>query len=131
MKVGLKKEVFTTVNEGNTAIAVKSGTLPVFATPMMCALMEEAAANLLEEYLSDEETSVGISISVQHKAATPVGMQVRAGAEITGVDGRKVTFSVKAFDEKEEIGDGVHERFVVKKEKFLTKANSKVTIHVQ
>ena len=125
MKVGLKKEVFTTVTEENTAIAVKSGTLPVFATPMMTALMEEAAANLLEEYLSDEETSVGISISVQHKAATPVGMKVRAVAEITGVDGRKVTFSVKAFDEKEEIGDGVHERFVVKKDKFLTKAESK------
>ena len=68
---------------------------------------------------------MGISISVQHKAATPVGMKVRAVAEITGVDGRKVTFSVKAFDEKEEIGDGVHERFVVKKDKFLTKAESK------
>ncbi len=125
MKVGLKKETSTVVTEENTALSVKSGTLPVFATPMMCALMEEAAATLLEEYLSDEETSVGISISVQHKAATPVGMKVRAVAEITGVDGRKVTFSVKAFDEKEEIGDGVHERFVVKKDKFLTKAESK------
>ena len=125
MKVGLKNEAAVVVSDKNTAAAVKSGTLPVFATPMMTALMEEAAAGLLEKYLPDEETSVGISISVEHKAATPVGMNVRAVAEITAVDGRKISFGVKAFDEKEEIGAGTHERFIVRKEKFMMKAESK------
>lgn len=125
MQIGLTKETMTKVTEANTAAAVKSGTLPVFATPMMIALMEEAAASLVEEHLDREETSVGILMNVKHTAATPVGMNVRAKAEITAIDGRKITFKVEAFDEKEKIGEGVHERFIVKSEKFLNKANGK------
>ena len=125
MQIGLTKETTTKVTEANTAAAVKSGTLPVFATPMMIALMEEAAASLVEEHLESEETSVGILMNVKHIAATPVGMNVRAKAEITAIDGRKITFKVEAFDEKEKIGEGVHERFIVKSEKFLNKANGK------
>lgn len=126
MEVGLKKEVSSAVSEKNTAKNVKSGTLDVFATPVMIALMEEAAASLIEECLNDEETSVGILMNVSHIAATPVGMNVRAAAEITEINGRKITFKVEAFDEKEKIGEGVHERFIVKKDKFLAKANGKL-----
>lgn len=126
MEIGLKKEVYSEVTEENTAQKVKSGTLPVFATPAMIALMEEAAASLVEERLSEEETSVGILMNVSHIAATPVGMKLRAVAQITKIDGRKIIFKVEAFDEKEKIGEGVHERFIVKKEKFLAKANGKL-----
>lgn len=126
MEIGLKKEVYSEVTEENTAQKVKSGTLPVFATPAMIALMEEAAASLVEECLSEEETSVGILMNISHIAATPVGMKVRAVAQITKIDGRKIIFKVEAFDEKEKIGEGVHERFIVKKEKFLAKANGKL-----
>lgn len=126
MEVGLRKEVYSEATEENTAEKVKSGTLAVFATPAMIALMEEAAARLVEERLGEEETSVGILMNISHIAATPVGMKVRAIAEITKIDGRKIIFKVEAFDEKEKIGEGVHERFIVKKEKFLAKANGKL-----
>ena len=126
MEIGLKKEVYSEVTEENTAQKIKSGTLPVFATPAMIALMEEAAASLVEERLSEEETSVGILMNVSHIAATPVGMKLRAVAQITKIDGRKIIFKEEAFDKKEKIGEGVHERFIVKKEKFLAKANGKL-----
>ena len=129
MQVGDKKEVFSVVTDENTAKTVKSGSLPVFATPMMIALMEEAAATLVEENLEDnenkEKTSVGILMNISHIAATPIGMKVRAEAEITAIDGRKITFKVTAFDEVEKIGEGAHERFIVKSDKFLTKAENK------
>ena len=125
MEVGQKKEVIGKVLENNTAAAMRSGSLAVFATPAMVALMEEAAAGLLTENLPEGETSVGIMMNISHIAATPVGMKVRAVAEITAVEGRKVSFKVEAFDEVEKIGEGTHERFIVKSEKFLAKANGK------
>lgn len=126
MQTGLKKEIASAVTEENTAIAVKSGSLPVFATPMMIALMEEAAAKILEENLNEDETSVGILMNVSHIAATPVNLKVRAEAEIIACEGRKITFKVTAYDEKEKIGEGTHERFIVNKEKFMAKAKSKL-----
>lgn len=126
IKVGLKKEAVTLVTADNTAKTLGSGSLKVFATPAMTCLMEKAAANLLESVLNADMTSVGISLNIAHKAPTPIGMKVRAEAVITAVDGRKVTFAVKAYDEKEEIGSGVHERFLVAAEKFQNKADSKL-----
>lgn len=123
--VGLKHIVSESVTEGNTARAMGSGTLPVYATPAMTCLMERAAAELLEPLLPEDWTTVGISLQVQHKAPTPVGAVVRAEAEVMAVDGRKVTFSVRAFDDREEIGSGQHERFAVQSEKFLAKAMAK------
>ena len=123
--VGLKHIVSESVTEGNTARAMGSGTLPVYATPAMTCLMERAAAELLEPLLPEDWTTVGISLQVQHKAPTPVGAEVRAEAEVMAVDGRKVTFSVRAFDDREEIGSGQHERFAVQSEKFLGKAMAK------
>ena len=126
IKTGLSHEVNDVVTAANTAKAMGSGCLNVFATPAMCCLMEKAASELMDSLLEEGSTSVGISLSVAHSAATPVGMQVRALAEITGVEGRKVSFKVTAFDEAGEIGSGTHERFIVFKEKFQQKADSKL-----
>lgn len=125
IKVGLKNTVTEMVTAENTARALGSGSLPVYATPAMTCLMEKAATEALEPLLPEGWTSVGISLNVAHKAPTPVGLVVRAEAEVTAVDGRKVSFTVKAFDDKEEIGSGTHERFAVAAEKFTAKANAK------
>ena len=123
--VGLKGTATEGVLQSNTAQALGSGSLPVYATPAMTCLMEKAATELLEKLIPAGWTTVGISLDVQHKAPTPVGLHVRAEAEVTAVEGRKVTFAVHAFDEQEEIGSGTHERFAVEKEKFLGKASAK------
>ena len=125
IKVGLKNTVKEQVWPKNTAKVMGSGCMEVYATPAMTCLMEKAATEALEPLLAEGWTTVGISLDVQHKAATPIGLSVRAEAELTAVDGRKITFSVKAFDDKEEIGSGTHERFAVMKEKFMAKALGK------
>ena len=127
LKAGMKHSVTEVVTEGNTAVAMGSGSLPVYATPAMTCLMERAAAELAQEHLPEGWTSVGIALDVQHKAATPVGMEVRAEAEITAVEGRKITYEVRAFDGKDEIGSGTHERFAVLCDKFMAKAEAKKT----
>ena len=126
LKVGMKNTVESTSTEETTALNMKSGSLKVLATPAMMCLMEQAAAELVEKNLPDDLTSVGISINVAHKAPTPVGLNVKSEAIITNIDGRKIIFDVKAFDGIDEIGIGTHERFIVNKEKFQAKANSKL-----
>ncbi|MBQ9479120.1 MAG: thioesterase family protein [Selenomonadaceae bacterium] len=102
-----------------------SGSLNVLSTPSMLALMERAANELVNRHLPLEQTSVGTSLNVEHKAATPIGLTLRAEAELIAIDGRKLTFKVRAFDEREEIGAGMHERFIVNRKKFQTKADDK------
>ena len=116
--VGSKGRAACVVNDQNTAAAVGSGLLPVFATPQMIALMENAAVDATQ-------ASVGTRLDVSHDAATPVGMQVWAEAEVTAVDGRKLTFAVTAYDETGPIGKGTHERFIIQNDKFLAKAQGK------
>ena len=123
--LGLTNVAETFVTEENTALALKSGSLKVFATPAMIRLIEQAAAELVEKNLPPESTSVGIALNVKHIAPTPIGMNVRAEVKIVSVDGRKVVFDVAAFDERDEIGRGSHERFIVGREKFQLKADSK------
>ena len=122
---GMKREVTAKVTDENTAIAMKSGSLPVFATPAMTALMEQAAAELVDELVPDDWTSVGVSLDIQHKAATALGRNVRAEAEVERVDGRQLTFVVKAFDDAGEIGEGLHQRVLVNREKFMDKVTAK------
>jgi fluoroacetyl-CoA thioesterase len=124
IKVGSKGKVENIVNSSNTANRVGSGTLEVFSTPMMIALMENAAINAIE--LPKEQSSVGISIDIKHIAATPIGMKVWAEAEVLEVDGRRIVFKIEAYDEIEKIGEGRHERYIINNEKFLAKANSKL-----
>ncbi len=125
VKTGASLTKRMTVTEKELAVNVGSGDVAVYATPMMLALMEGTAAQLLAEFLEEGETSVGTMISSSHLAATPAGMEVTATATITAAEGRKVSFAVEASDEKGLIGEGVHERFVVFKEKFEAKAQAK------
>ena len=124
--IGLTNAAEDFVTEKNTAVALGSGILKVFATPAMIRLIEVAAAELVEKNLPPESTSVGTSINIKHTAPTPVGMKVRAEVKIISVDGRKIIFEVAAFDERGEIGRGSHERFIVDKKKFQTKTDAKI-----
>ena len=124
--VGMKGEVTTTVEREDTAYEVGSGSLLVYATPCMVALMEGAACEAIAPAMSDEKTSVGTELNISHISATPVGLEVRAEAEVTAVDGNAITFQVTAYDEKGKIGEGTHKRFVVTSQRFLDKTYSKL-----
>ena len=123
--IGTAYTLSTTVTEEKLACNMKSGSLPVFATPAMAALMEETSAAALSLFLEEGETSVGTALDLKHTAATPLGMKVTATAEIVEVDRRRVTFQVTVRDDQEEYGSARHDRFVVGEEKFLAKANAK------
>ncbi len=128
IEIGLKGRSETVVTQDNTASAIGSGLVPVFATPHMIALMENAAASSLLPHLAEDEGSVGTHLNVAHSSATPIGMKVWAEAVLTAVDGKKITFEVAAFDEAGEIGRGTHERFIIKPERFLAKTQSKLNL---
>ena len=125
LTIGLTGRAETTVVQENTAAAVGSGLLPVFATPLMVALMENAAVNALIGHLDEGEGSVGTHMDISHDSATPIGLKVWAKAQLTAVDGRALTFSVTAYDEAGPIGKGVHQRFIIQNEKFMGKALKK------
>ncbi len=124
--VGLKGEVCTLVEPEDTALSVGSGCLRVYATPCMAALMEGAACEALEGLLSDEQTTVGTELNIKHLSATPVGMEVRAEATVTAVEGKVISFLVEAFDEAGKIGEGTHKRAIIHSQRFLDKTYSKL-----
>ena len=124
--VGMKGEVATLVEREDTAKEVGSGDLLVYATPCMVALMEGAACEAIAEALSDTQTTVGTALNIEHISATPVGLEVRAEAEVTAVEGKVITFDVRAFDEAGQIGKGTHKRVIVNSQKFLEKAYTKL-----
>ncbi|MDR1785348.1 MAG: HAD-IA family hydrolase [Spirochaetaceae bacterium] len=116
---GIQAHPTPTVDETNTASARGSGLLPVFATPAMIGLMEHTAACAAAPYLEAGYSTVGTEVRVRHLGATPIGMTVRATAELIEVDRRRLLFTVEAFDEAAKIGEGTHERFIVDNGKFL------------
>ena len=118
---GLTGEATTTVVHENTAAAVGAGGVEVFGTPMMIALMEMAAWRAVEEQLEPGLVTVGTHVNVKHLGATPLGQQVRATAELLEADGRRLVFKVEAYDERQKIGEGTHERFIVQLERFLSR----------
>lgn len=124
--VGMKGEVSTLVEREDTAAEVGSGSLLVYATPCMVALMEGAACEAIAAALPEGKTSVGIALNISHLAATPVGMEVRADAEVTEVEGNTITFQITAFDETGKIGEGTHKRAVVTAQRFLDKVYAKL-----
>lgn len=126
IEVGIEFKTEIIVTENDTAKAVGSGELEVLATPKMCALMEESAYKCIAPYLENGASSVGTSLNIKHLSATPVGMKVTAVAKVTEVDGRRVVFSLSAYDESGAIGEGTHERFIVYSEKFVSKTYSKL-----
>ena len=126
IQTGIKGRKETIVTQELTAEAVGSGLLPVYATPMMIALMEQTAYTSVSEYLEEGTGTVGTLMNVSHLAATPLGMKVYCETELVEIDRRRLVFSVKAYDECGLIGEGTHERFIIENEKFLTKANQKL-----
>ena len=126
IEVGVKGEVSTLVEREDTAKEVGSGSLLVYATPCMVALMEGAACEAIAEALPEEKTSVGIELNISHLSATPVGLEVRAEAEVTAVEGSIITFAVTADDEAGKIGEGTHKRAIVSTQRFLDKTYSKL-----
>ena len=126
--IGTKCQVTQTVTQELTAAAVGSGALPVFGTPFMAAMMENAAMTCLQNFLEEGQGSVGTHLEISHDAPTPIGMNVWAEAEITAVseNGKMVDFTVKAWDEKGPIGSGTHTRAIIKNDKFLAKCNAKL-----
>ena len=124
--VGMKGEAWTDVERADTAKEVGSGALLVYATPCMVALMEGAACEAIAEGLKEDQTTVGTALNIEHISATPVGLEVHAEAVVTAVEGKVITFDVKAFDEIGEIGHGTHKRVIVNSQKFLDKAYMKL-----
>lgn len=124
--VGMKGEATNLVEREDTATEVGSGSLLVYATPCMVALMEGAACEAIAEAIPEGQTTVGIELNIQHLAATPVGLEVRAEATVTAVEGKVITFELHAFDEAGEIGKGTHKRCIVNSQKFLDKTYSKL-----
>lgn len=121
MNIGEKYEVEITVTDEFTAKSMRSGSLPVLATPFMVALMEQAASDLCDKYIEEGLSTVGTALNIQHLAPTAVGAKVRAVATVTDYDGRKICFDVEAYDEAGLIGKGTHERFTIKIDKFMQK----------
>ncbi|MBQ7050095.1 MAG: thioesterase family protein [Firmicutes bacterium] len=126
ISVGMKGQAYTDVERSDTAKEVGSGDLLVYATPCMVALMEGAACEAIAEGLKEGQTTVGTALNIEHISATPVGVEVRAEATVTAVEGKIITFEVKAFDEAGEIGKGTHTRVIVNAQKFLDKAYMKL-----
>lgn len=126
IEVGMQGKVSTIVEKEDTALEVGSGSLLVYATPCMAALMEGAACEAIASGLSDSETTVGTELVLQHLSATPVGLEVWAEAEVTAVEGKQITFQIRAFDEAGPIGTATHKRFLVQSEQFLNKTYAKL-----
>ena len=123
---GLKGSCSILADESTSAKTMGSGTLDVFATPAMAALMEKTAWQSIAPYLQEGQGSVGTRLDITHDAATPLGMTVTCKSELIQVDGRRLVFEVTASDDKEIIGRGTHERFIIDNDKFLTKTAAKL-----
>ena len=126
--IGTKCQLEQVVTNELTAAAVGSGLLPVFGTPYMIGLMENAAQSALGVFLEEGQGSVGTHLDIKHTAPTPIGMKVWVEAEVTAVseNGKMIDFALKAWDEKGPIGEGTHTRAIINNERFLAKCNAKL-----
>lgn len=124
LTIGMTGEATTTVVHENTAASVGAGGVEVFGTPMMIALMENAAWHAVAPALDEGYVTVGTVVNIQHLGATPLGQKVRAVAELVEINGRRLVFKVEAYDERQKIGEGIHERAIVNLERFLSRISS-------
>lgn len=126
--VGTKAQVERTVTDAMTAAALGSGALPVFGTPFMASMMEDAAKSAMQPSLSEGQGSVGTHLDIKHESPTPVGMKVWAEAEVTAVseNGKIIDFAVRAWDECGDIGHGTHTRAIINNERFMAKCLGKL-----
>ena len=125
LQPGLVGEAHAVVQQADLASAIGSGRLDVYGTPAMLGLIEISAVNAVDHLLADGSTTVGTRLDVSHLAPSPLGIAVRARAELVAVDGRRLTFTVEAFDAVDKIADGTHERVVVDASRLLARANAK------
>lgn len=126
IEIGMRGEASTLVEREDTAAEVGSGSLLVYATPCMVALMEGAACEAIEDALAEGQTTVGTELNIKHVSATPVGLEVRAEAEVIAIEGKAITFKVTAYDEAGVIGEGEHKRFIISSQKFLDRTYGKL-----
>jgi len=125
LQIGMTAEKSEKVTENNTAIKYGSGGVAVYATPAMIGIMEGTCLAAVDPFLPEGMSTVGIHLDVKHTAATPVGMSVRATAKLIEISGKRLTFTVEAYDNKEKIGEGTHQRYIIDLAKFLQKAQEK------
>ena len=123
---GLRGTATTQVTPDKTANRIASGVVEVYATPQMIGLMEQACSDSVRPYLPTGQSTVGTLVNVRHLAATPLGMNVRAEAELLEIDGRRLVFAVVAYDDTEKIGEGRHERFIITDDRFLDRVKAKL-----
>lgn len=121
LKIGMTNKFEKTVSEDDTAKKLASGTIEVFSTPMMVAMMECAAKDVVQPFLKEGFSTVGISLDIKHMAATKVNKKVWAIAELIEIDRKRLVFKIDAFDEDKKIGEGTHERFIIENSKFIEK----------
>lgn len=127
LQTGMRAEVEIVVEENQTAASYGSGGVMVYATPAMIGLLENASLKAVDPFLPEGYGTVGIHLDVKHLAATPVGMKVKATAELIEVDRKKLVFKVEAFDEKDKIGEGYHSRYIINKSDFLKMTEAKAS----
>ncbi|MFA4885472.1 MAG: thioesterase family protein [Desulfotomaculaceae bacterium] len=127
LEVGIKGEARDVVTDLNTAVAYGNTVVNVYASPAMIGLMEKAALSSVLPFLGEGMTTVGTRFEVKHLAATPVGLNVTARSTLVEIEGKRLLFEVEAWDDAEQIGKGIHERFIVKLEGFLKRTQSKST----
>lgn len=125
---GLLSERTYVVTENDTADVYGSGLLPVLSTPQLIGWMEDTSQKSVLPFMRPGESTVGISIQIEHKAATPVGMQVRVRSEVIDFDGRRLRFSVHAWDEVDEIGECEHVRYIINDTRFMERVNRKTEL---
>ncbi len=122
LKEGIQNRKGAMVTDEVTAVRMGSGFLPVYATPAMILLIEDTCASMVQMLLEADESTVGISLDIKHIAPTPVGVKVCCDAELTKIEGKKLTFTVKVTDDRGLIGTGTHKRAIIKDEEFMAKA---------
>lgn len=125
LHTGMKAQKNESVTNDNTAVKYGSGGVSVYATPAMIGLMEGTCLAAVDPFLPEGMATVGTQLNIKHLAATPVGMSVRAEAELIEVAGKRLVFQVEAYDDKEKIGEGTHERYIIDLQKFLQKTAAK------
>ena len=125
VETGIKGSADLLVTKECSALHIGSGTVPVLATPMMIALMERTCRMSVKPYLEEGQETVGTHVNVSHVAATPLGMSVHCESELVEVDRRRLVFRVQVTDAAGLVGEGTHERFIIKKQRFLEKAEAK------
>lgn len=125
LETGIKLTRTTTVDHTRLASTMHSGTLDVFATPAMVAFMEETAMESVAPHLDQGTTTVGTKLEISHLAASPLGAHIRCESTLVEIDGRRLVFEIKAWDDADLIGEGRHERFIILSERFMAKVNAK------